>query len=98
MDEIINNTVDNIQNDVVDDVVEAASIEGGSSASLIAGAIAVGSIAVGCFIAKKLKIGDKINNMRVEHAKKILAKYDQPEDAVEEKVDDKHYTIDEGDK
>lgn len=99
MDDVMNNTVDSIQDNAVDEIVENVSEGNGSGAVLVIGAIAVAATA-GIAAWKAFKIGDKIKEARVNRAKKVLEKYDsESEDDYEAvEVDDKHFVIEDDDK
>lgn len=98
MDENINNTmVDDEQINDVEETEEYTSNEDGISVLPVLAVIGAG---VGGFIlGRKLKIGDKIKEARINHAKKVLEAYSKSDDAGKtQEVEDAHfvYTNEEG--
>lgn len=90
MDENIQVNDDMLNNDVEMDV-EYTEESGGIPLLPLIGVAAAGF--GGAFIAHKFKLGDKIAEMRVNHAQKVLDKYSAKKAAKSEDENDDHVVI-----
>ena len=91
MDENIQVNDDMLNNDVEMDVEYTEEESGGIPLLPLIGVAAAGF--GGAFIAHKFKLGDKIAEMRINHAQKVLDKLSAKKAASSENENDDHVVI-----